>query len=120
LNAAKSTVEQNRLDEIRLTKEAVKVANQRDSAQQVGPGMPLPERGSSLMARENGNNSGQQRSKRENGRADVGNQPKPSKSSKQFGLPSCHLYSNVLQSRILVRFARGRIDPNPLASKRNF
>ncbi|KAJ0165277.1 Actin cytoskeleton-regulatory complex protein sla1 [Colletotrichum tanaceti] len=68
LNAARSTVEQNRLEEIRLTKEAVKAA-QRDSSQQVGPGMPLPKRGSSLMARENGNNYGQ-RSKRENGRGE--------------------------------------------------
>jgi actin cytoskeleton-regulatory complex protein SLA1 len=81
LNAAKSTVEQNRLEEIRLTKEAVKVANQRDAAQQVGPGMPLPERGSSLTARENGNNPGQQRGKRDNGQADRGSQAKSSKSS---------------------------------------
>lgn len=80
MNTAKSTVEQNRLEEIRLTKEAVKAARG-DSTQQVGPGMPLPERGSSLTARENGNNSGQQRSKRENGRADVASQANSSKSS---------------------------------------
>ncbi|OHE91764.1 SH3 domain-containing protein [Colletotrichum orchidophilum] len=78
LNAAKSTVEQNRLEEIRLTKEAVKAA-QRDSSQQVGPGMPLPKRGSSLMARENGNNYGQ-RSKRENGRGEGGGQGRSGKS----------------------------------------
>ncbi|KAJ0311823.1 hypothetical protein COL5a_005572 [Colletotrichum fioriniae] len=78
LNAAKSTVEQNRLEEIRLTKEAVKAA-QRDSSQQVGPGMPLPKRGSSLMARENGNNYGQ-RSKRENGRGEGGSQGRSGKS----------------------------------------
>ncbi|KAJ4136745.1 cytoskeletal protein binding protein [Fusarium oxysporum] len=41
--------------------------------QQVGPGMPLPERGSSLAA-EAGSNSGQQRSRRENGRSDGGSQ----------------------------------------------
>ncbi|KAL0936650.1 cytoskeleton assembly control protein sla1 [Colletotrichum truncatum] len=77
LNAAKSTVEQNRLEEIRLTKEAVKAA-QRDSSQQVGPGMPLPKRGSSLMAQENGNNYGQ-RNKRENGRSEGGGQSRKSK-----------------------------------------
>lgn len=79
INAAKSTVEQNRLEEIRLTKEAVKAA-QRDSSQQVGPGMPLPKRGSSLMARENGNNYGQ-RSKRENGRGEGSGQGRSGKSS---------------------------------------
>ncbi|KAF4887491.1 Actin cytoskeleton-regulatory complex protein sla1 [Colletotrichum fructicola] len=78
INAAKSTVEQNRLEEIRLTKEAVKAA-QRDSSQQVGPGMPLPKRGSSLMARENGNNYGQ-RSKRENGRGEGSGQGRSGKS----------------------------------------
>ncbi|KAF6787076.1 SH3 domain-containing protein [Colletotrichum sojae] len=83
LNAAKSTVEQNRLEEIRLTKEAVKVA-QRDSSQQVGPGMPLPERGSSLMARENGNNYGQ-RSKRENGRGEGSSQSRSGKSKPDPG-----------------------------------
>ncbi|KLO98203.1 cytoskeleton assembly control protein SLA1 [Fusarium fujikuroi] len=71
INSAKSLVEQNRLEEIRLTKEAMKAGKE---PQQVGPGMPLPERGSSLMARETGNNSGQQRSRRENGRSDGGSQ----------------------------------------------
>ncbi|KAM0339463.1 hypothetical protein ACHAPU_010910 [Fusarium lateritium] len=70
INSTKSLVEQNRLEEIRLTKEAMKAGKE---PQQVGPGMPLPERGSSLMARETGSNSGQQRSRRENGRSDGGN-----------------------------------------------
>ncbi|KAF4986821.1 hypothetical protein FDECE_15754 [Fusarium decemcellulare] len=73
VNSAKSIVEQNRLEEIRLTKEAIKASKE---PQQVGPGMPLPERGSSLMARKNGSNSGQQRSRRENGRSDGSNQPR--------------------------------------------
>ena len=76
----KSTVEQNRLEEVRLTKEAVRAAKERDSTQ-VGPGMALPERGSSLTARDRGNGSGQQRSKRENGRSENSGQPKSSKSS---------------------------------------
>lgn len=69
LNAAKSTIEQNRQEEIRLTKEAMKAGKE---PQQVGPGMPLPERGSSLVPRDNGNNLDQQRSRRENGRNDGG------------------------------------------------
>ncbi|KAJ4272402.1 cytoskeletal protein binding protein [Fusarium torreyae] len=71
INSAKSLVEQNRLEEIRLTKEAIKAGKE---PQQVGPGMPLPERGSSLMAREHGSNSGKQRSRRENGRSDGSSQ----------------------------------------------
>ncbi|CEI65169.1 unnamed protein product [Fusarium venenatum] len=71
INSAKSLVEQNRLEEIRLTKAAIQAGKE---PQQVGPGMPLPERGSSLTARETGSNSGQQRSRRENERNDSGNQ----------------------------------------------
>ncbi|KAI1079404.1 hypothetical protein F5B20DRAFT_162770 [Whalleya microplaca] len=67
VNAGRSTVAQNRLEEERLTKEAIK----RDQkAAEVGPGMRLPERHSSLSAGDNSNHSGQQRSRRENGRAD--------------------------------------------------
>lgn len=74
VNSARSTVEQNRLDEIRLTKEAVNLHG-RD---QVGPGMPLPDRGSSLQGSEHTGNSSQQRRKRDVDR-DV--QPKGQKSS---------------------------------------
>ena len=66
-SAGMSTVAQNRLDEERLFKEAVK----RDQkAAEVGPGMRLPERKSSLSAADSGNHSVQQRSKRENGRSE--------------------------------------------------
>lgn len=68
VNAGLSTVEQNRLEEIRLTKEAMKAAHN-EPQQQVGPGMPLPARGSSLQGRD-GNNSGQR--KRDSGRAEGG------------------------------------------------
>ncbi|KAI5462933.1 hypothetical protein BGZ63DRAFT_422344 [Mariannaea sp. PMI_226] len=71
-SSGRSLVEQNRLEEIRLTKEAIRASKE---PQQVGPGMPLPQRGSSLMARENGSNSGQQR-RRENGRGDGNGKPK--------------------------------------------
>ena len=74
VNSARSTVEQNRLEEVRLTKEAVN-SHGRD---QVGPGMPLPERGSSLQGKEHHGNSSQQRSRRD---ADRDGQPKGQKSS---------------------------------------
>ncbi|KAI4869296.1 hypothetical protein F4820DRAFT_28060 [Hypoxylon rubiginosum] len=77
INAGRSTVAQNRLEEQRLTKEAVK----REQRAEVGPGMRLPERHSSLSARDSGNISGQQRNKRENGRSEGGrsgaSKPKP-------------------------------------------
>lgn len=78
--SAKATVEQNRLEEIRLTKEAIKASKE---PQQVGHGTTLPERGSSLIAGEHGNNSRQQRGRRENGRNETGSHHK-SKSSKLF------------------------------------
>ncbi|KFG86619.1 Actin cytoskeleton-regulatory complex protein sla1 [Metarhizium anisopliae] len=51
IDSARATVEQNRLEEIRLTKEAIRASKE---PQQVGHGTPLPERGSSLVAGENG------------------------------------------------------------------
>ncbi|KAL7794608.1 hypothetical protein V8C37DRAFT_376203 [Trichoderma ceciliae] len=68
-SSAKSTVDQNRVEELRLTKEAIKASKE---PQQVGPGMLLPRRGSSLIAPDDGNNLGQQRHRRENGRNDGG------------------------------------------------
>lgn len=94
-SSAKSTVEQNRLDEIRLTKEAMKAGKE---PQQVGPGMPLPERGSSLMARENDSNSGQQRNHRENGRdSSQSGRSKPSESLPSADRRRCSLsYHTIL------------------------
>ncbi|TRX98181.1 hypothetical protein FHL15_000826 [Xylaria flabelliformis] len=78
INAGMSSVAQNRQDEARLTREAVK---KDQKAAEVGPGLPLPERQSSLSAGHSGNISIQQRSRHENGRTDT-NQSRPSKSSK--------------------------------------
>ncbi|ESZ94132.1 hypothetical protein SBOR_5486 [Sclerotinia borealis F-4128] len=75
INAGRSTVEQNRLEEARLARDALKTAKREEV--EVGPGMRLPERGSSLSARDNGNQSGQQK-RRENGRE--GGQSRSSKS----------------------------------------
>jgi hypothetical protein len=88
VNAGRSTVEQNRLEEQRLTKEAVKAAQREEQrererekrASEVGPGLRLPARSSSLSARGN-NSEGQQRSKRENGRTEPSGSSRSSKQS---------------------------------------
>lgn len=68
LMAARSTVEQNRFDEERLAKEATKSTKSRGGdgrSSEVGPGVKLPERGSSLAGPNDGNQEPPQRSKRE-------------------------------------------------------
>lgn len=82
INAGKSTTEQNRLEEERLTKEAVKAAMRDSRSIEVGPGMRLPERGSSLYAARQSIDAGQQpKNRRENGKAE-GSSSKSGKSSK--------------------------------------
>lgn len=71
VNAGLSSVAQNRLEEERLTKEAVKAARREDGrGNEVGPGMRLPERSSSLSRERNSNMSTQR--KRENGHGSSG------------------------------------------------
>lgn len=68
LKAAKSVVEQNRLEEERLAKESVrlsKTASGDKRGSEVGPGVMLPKRGSSLMGAQDGNQASSQRSKKE-------------------------------------------------------
>jgi len=69
LNAGRSTVEQNRLEEERLAKEASRSSRKRGGSDargtEVGPGLTLPERGSSLVAKDDGNRRSSQRSKRD-------------------------------------------------------
>ncbi|GAB7356199.1 hypothetical protein MBLNU459_g6782t1 [Dothideomycetes sp. NU459] len=77
LNAAKSTVEQNRLEEERLTREANKARKEKERANEVGPGVRLPERHSSL-ARDNDTRASQQKSKRD--AKDKNDKPKPNAS----------------------------------------
>jgi hypothetical protein len=83
INAGRSTIDQNRLEEERLAKESLKAARREEDAKgsEVGPGMRLPDRGSSLSARDSDNNHGQQRSRRETSRTD-GTSSRSSKSSK--------------------------------------
>lgn len=81
INAGRSTVAQNRMEEERLTKEAVKAAR----TSEVGPGMRLPERGSSLSARERNSNVSSQR-KHENGHG--GSSSRSSTKSSTYPLPN--------------------------------
>lgn len=69
LNAGRSTVEQNRLEEQRQTKQALKSAKKSGGNEykgsEVGPGVKLPTRGSSLTAGDDSNKTSQQRNKRD-------------------------------------------------------
>jgi hypothetical protein len=83
INAGRSTVEQNRLEEQRLAKDSLRIAREEDArGSEVGPGMKLPERGSSLTARDNGNQIPKQHSRRESSKADGSS--RSTKSSKYF------------------------------------
>ncbi|KAI9798902.1 MAG: cytoskeletal protein binding protein [Piccolia ochrophora] len=73
LNAGRSTVEQNRLEEQRLAKQAARSRPAREDIEanesEVGPGVRLPKRGSSLMGKGTAQRQSSQRSRRE-GRAE--------------------------------------------------
>ena len=81
INAGRSAVEQNRLEEERLAKDAVKASkksSKSEKSSEVGPGVRLPKRGSSLSGPQDSNNLSSQRNKRES-RADGKGASKPSK-----------------------------------------
>ena len=70
INAGKSTIEQNRLEEERLAKEALQNAQKREEkakrdSPEVGPGLRLPNRGSSLVAKSDSTASSSQRAERD-------------------------------------------------------
>lgn len=70
LNAARSTVEQNRLEEERLAKESARASRQASGgdakgSEEVGRGVELPLRGSSLIGGDDNNIPSSQRKKRE-------------------------------------------------------
>lgn len=69
INSGKSMVEQNRMEEERLTREALKSAQRQDAREsklsEVGPGLRLPNRGSSLVSQTSNNGFPSQKSKRE-------------------------------------------------------
>lgn len=85
LKAARSIVEQNRLEEERLAKEVVKSSKTRGGdarGSEVGPGVKLPVRGSSLARANDDNQSSSQRNKRDS--KGHGRSNSSSKSSKSF------------------------------------
>lgn len=90
INAGKSTVEQNRLEEERLAKEAVKSSKKAGS--EVGPGINLPARGSSLTS--DGNNASQ-RNKKDKSHGRTSSSSKSSKSNHQKNQHSNLLINGV-------------------------
>ena len=86
LKAARSVVEQNRLEEERLAKEVAKSSKSRGGdarGSEVGPGVKLPKRGSSLTGANDINQASSQRSKKES--KTHGRSGSSSKSSKKSG-----------------------------------
>lgn len=83
LNSARSIVEQNRLEEERLVKEALNASKSKSNdirESEVGPGVRLPKRGSSLAVPNDNNQASSQRSKRDSkGRPRSGSSSKTSK-----------------------------------------
>ncbi|KZF23875.1 hypothetical protein L228DRAFT_267833 [Xylona heveae TC161] len=84
INAGRSAVEQNRLEEERLAKEAIRSSRKRGESDprvsEVGPGMRLPARGSSLAGHSDGNELSTQRSRhssRSDAKAPSTSKPKP-------------------------------------------
>lgn len=91
INAGRSTVEQNRLEEERLAKESLKAARREEEWR----GSEVPERGSSLTARDSNNNHAQQRSRREHGRSESSGQSRSTKSSESLSLFKSVGYANL-------------------------
>lgn len=119
VNAGLSSVAQNRLEEERLTKEAVKAARREDERRgtEVGPGMRLPERSSSLSSRERNGNMSSQR-KRENGHGGSGS--RSSTKSSTYGESTCWDLADqdfLFQSPIRRRCAYGATGPSRSASR---
>jgi len=83
INAGRSVVEQNRLDEDRISKQALKAAKREEELRgsEVGPGMRLPERGSSLS-----NTHAQQRSRQASGNGRTDSSSRKSSMSRIFSL----------------------------------
>lgn len=82
INAGRSTVEQNRLEEEKLAKDALKSTKGQERSKakgsEVGPGVKLPERGSSLTGG-NGDRESSQKSKRSSKDGKSGSSSKSSK-----------------------------------------
>jgi len=79
-NAGRSLVEQNRLEEQRLAKEASRsrMRDEERALAEVGPGLQLPDRQSSLMQGDNDTRRSSQRGKRDSRDVKAGSSSKPS------------------------------------------
>lgn len=92
VNAGLSSVAQNRLEEERLTKEAVRAARKDDERRsEVGPGMLLPERSSSLLQRGQDSNVSSQRKQNGHGGNASRSSTKSSKHAHVSPLSGCSL-----------------------------
>lgn len=96
LNAARAIVDQNRMEEEKMTKEAVKGTRKRGGSEstssEVGPGLKLPTRGSSLTSGIDGNTASSQRSKRDS---------KSEKSSSKPGKFFSSFVDNIRESDLI-------------------
>jgi hypothetical protein len=98
LNAGRSVVDQNRLEEEALTRRATKGSGRSDNdrADQVGPGLALPTRHSSLLRSNVDHRRTSQRGKRDSTAKDTKSSSKPSQyPSDMRTLPHIPLYSFV-------------------------
>ena len=118
INAGKSTVEQNRLEEERLAKEALKRTRREEEKEtkgsEVGPGVKLPKRGSSLAS--NGDRESSQKSKRS---SKDGKSSSSSKSSKCYPAAFFERHLKCRQSLMRIKSEPGPIDLAPSKSKPN-
>lgn len=117
INAGRSTIEQNRLEEERLARQAVQnskpPADHHDSdhereerrRSEVGPGMRVPERRSSLSVHHTDKKSSQRASKRASRRESMS----AAKSSKIFAI-AVWKSADSLQNRILAKREHGPIE----------
>lgn len=118
-----SEVEKNRLEEARLTKKAIKAAQREEEKEkqkrnsEVGPGLQLQERSSSLPATDDNRRGKQRSSRREPGQSS--SSKSSSKSSKythvQTFFQSMQDTDSSSQSPILPKCEHGPIDPSPSA-----
>lgn len=105
INSGLSAVAQNRQEEARLTREAIK---KDQKAAEVGPGMRLPERQSSLSVRDSGNRSTQQRSRHDSSRAESSRSGSSKSSRSTRSLPrssllTCSRRARSIKSALLDR-----------------
>lgn len=122
LNPARSVVEQNRLEEEKLAKEGLKTSRKRGGSDpkhsEVGPGLKLPVRGSSLTSGNDGNITSPQRNKR-----DSKAESKSASKTSTLSVNDCRMHEDAdiwKQDQIRRRFVHGQIDPVRSRSRLNF